>query len=90
MTVKVLLFTRNPQNNERFTLQCEFTRIPTVGEHIWIVLNDGYNADICFKVVYVAHLPFIYDVAEDYNEYSAKIYAVRDDQESLEDLGFYI
>lgn len=79
MTVKVILKTRNPRNNERLTLECEFTRVPTVGEHIWLVVDSGYYTDSCYKVVYVAHMPFFTELSEDHYKHCAQVYAVEVD-----------
>ncbi|MDP8934630.1 MAG: hypothetical protein M3N42_10935 [Cyanobacteriota bacterium] len=89
MTVKVLLNTRNPKTNERLTLECEFTRVPTVGEHIWLV-DSGYYTQDCYKVVYVAHMPFFTGLSECHYTHSAQVYAVEVDvNESVRDTDFF-
>lgn len=89
MSEKVCVYTRNPQNNDRFFLSCEFARIPTVGEYIWLVARDGDDPEICFKVVYVAHIPYVDGFSKEYCEYTARIYAVRESIDSIEELGFH-
>jgi hypothetical protein len=88
MTVKVIVQTRNPEGNYVLAHECEFTRVPTVGEYIWLPIDSKLTEE-CFKVVYVAHKPFVELFSRNYNKHSAYIYAVQDDlKTSIESVGF--
>lgn len=80
MTVKVILYTRNPDNGVTYNFECELARIPTVGEHIWLSPDEAYyiNDDDCLKVVYVAHMAFVEGLSNHQPKYSAFIYAVNE------------
>lgn len=89
MTVKVIVNTRNPGGIHELTHECEFTRVPTVGEHIWLPI-DSTLTEHCFRVVYVAHRPFVILFPKVDNEYSAQIYAVQEDRDkSIEITEFF-
>jgi hypothetical protein len=90
MTVKVIVKTREPGGIHELAHECEFTRVPTVGEHIWLPLYSDL-IEYCFKVVYVAHKPFVTIFPKVHHEYSAYIYAVQEDvKESIKATGFYL
>ena len=88
-TVKILLKTHKPGDNPVHNYECEFTRVPTVGEHIWQVMGSNYNTLGCYKVVYVAHIPVFTILSQKNLEYSAQIYAVEVDIDELTDIEFF-
>ena len=91
MTVKVLLYTRN-QKKETVNFACELTRVPTVGEHIWLSPDEGYyiNDEDCLKVVYVAHMAFVEGLSDHRLKFSAFVYAIKESHtEALEASGFF-
>ncbi len=89
MTGKVLLYIRNP-NNTIVSFVCEFTRVPAVGEYIFLDPNEAIfiKNDDCFKVVCVHHTAFV-DCSENSSPYNAFIYAVKEHhEEALKASGF--
>jgi len=83
MTGKVLLYIRNPKNTI-VNFVCEFTRIPAVGEYIWLDPDEANfikNND-CFKVVCVQHTAFV-DCSKNSSPYNAFIYAVKEHYEEV-------
>lgn len=90
MTVKVCLYVHNPEQNFTTSIVCEFTRIPTVGEHITILSEENCYMGYAFKVVFVMQIPLTCDVPHREYEYSAEIYAVGERiKEAIEASGFY-
>jgi hypothetical protein len=88
MTVKVIVNTRTPGGIHKLAHECEFTRVPTVGEHIWLPIDSTLTKH-CFRVVYVAHIPFVI-LFPVHNEYSAQIYALQEDcDKSIENTEFF-
>ncbi|MEG5058782.1 hypothetical protein QUB60_12035 [Microcoleus sp. A2-C5] len=92
MTVKVLVYIRNSNNNTISNFSCEFARIPTVGEHIWLAPDEGYyiNNEDCLKVVYVAHMAFVEGLSDHRLKFSAFVYAIKEShQEAINASGFF-
>jgi hypothetical protein len=90
MSVKVRLNVHNPKINFTDSIECEFARIPTVGEHITIPTLEESYMGYAFKVVFVMQIPLTCDVPHREYEYSAEIYALGVGvKEAIEASGFY-
>ena len=89
MTVRVVVKALSLEGTHQWVDECEFSRVPTVGEHIWLVITSNRGEE-CFRVVYVAHIPSVALVPrDDAKKCSAYIYAVEEDADkSIKDLGF--